>query len=66
MDGRKRGMCVKIQVEPAVVLPSYPVLTPVQMLVPAGKAKGIATGIQAERMGVMNGIVSALGGDGCK
>ncbi len=30
------------------------------------KAKGIATGIQADRMGVMNGVVSALGGDGCK
>jgi len=30
------------------------------------KAKEIATGIQAERMGVMNGIVSALGGDACK
>lgn len=30
------------------------------------KAKAIATGIQAERMGVMNGVVSALGGDKCK
>lgn len=30
------------------------------------KAKEIATGIQKERMGVMNGVVSALGGDDCK
>lgn len=29
------------------------------------KAKEIATGIQAERMGVMNGVVSDLGGDKC-
>jgi hypothetical protein len=30
------------------------------------KAKDIATGIQKERMGVMNGVVSSLGGDDCK
>jgi hypothetical protein len=30
------------------------------------KAKEIATGVQAERMGVMNGVVSDLGGDDCK
>jgi hypothetical protein len=35
----------------------------------AGKnadAKAIATGIQAERMKVMNGVVEALGGNDCK
>lgn len=35
----------------------------------AGKnadAKAIATGIQAERLKVMNGVVQALGGDDCK
>ena len=30
------------------------------------KAKEIATGIQAERMSVMNGIISSHGGDDCK
>ncbi len=29
------------------------------------KAKEIATGIQAERMNVMNGVISELGGDKC-
>ncbi|MCP4408132.1 MAG: hypothetical protein GY807_10305 [Gammaproteobacteria bacterium] len=32
----------------------------------SAKAKAIATGIQAERMSVMNGVVSTLGGDKCK
>ncbi len=30
------------------------------------KAKEIATGIQAERMSVMNGVISSHGGDDCK
>ena len=30
------------------------------------KAKEIATGIQAERMSIMNGIISSHGGDDCK
>jgi len=30
------------------------------------KAKEIATGVQAERMSVMNGVISSHGGDGCK
>jgi hypothetical protein len=30
------------------------------------KAKEIATGIQAERMSVMNGVLSSHGGDDCK
>ena len=30
------------------------------------KAKEIATGVQAERMSVMNGVISSHGGDDCK